>query len=261
MGDFLFVHDAGQGAWCWGKVWGYLTAPAEHPPRLHVRRAVGKLVSVDLPGHGTTAGGDVSRLSFDDFVSAVTDAVRAQDLRDLTMVGHGIAAPIILHAAAKLEQPPKRIVLLAGFIPDEGKSALEMLPRSSKLGLKLIARLNGRGMMARLNGRGINLRLPKAVINSLYCNGMDPFEVIKIVGRFCPLPVQLLQSRVYLNDLARMCPVTYVPLWRDKLLSPRLQRRMAERLGNVEMVAELDSCHEVMIEHPRQVADLLLRYA
>ena len=252
MGDFLFVHDAGQGAWCWGKVWGYLTAPAEHPPRLHVRHAVGKLVSVDLPGHGTTTGGDISRLSFDDFVSAVTGAVQTQDLRDLTMVGHGIAAPIILHAAAKLDQPPKRIVLLAGFIPDEGKSALEMLPRSSKLGLKLIARLNG---------RGLNFRLPKAVINSLYCNGMDVFEVIKIVGRFCPLPVLLLQSKVYLNDLTRTCPVTYVPLWRDKLLSPRRQRHMAERLGNVEMVAELDSCHEVMIEHPRQVADLLLRYA
>ena len=35
MTDYLLVHGAGQGSWAWGKVWGLMTAPEEHPPRLH----------------------------------------------------------------------------------------------------------------------------------------------------------------------------------------------------------------------------------
>ena len=34
MTDYLLVHGAGQGAWSWGSVWGYLTAPEDHPPTL-----------------------------------------------------------------------------------------------------------------------------------------------------------------------------------------------------------------------------------
>ena len=251
MADFLLVHDAGQGSWCWGRVWGHLTAPVEHPPRLYARSNIGKVVALDLPGHGPLAREDTSSLSFDDFVSAVTGEVRSQGLHDLIMAGHGVAAPILLQAATKLEEAPRRIVLFAGVIPDEGKSTLDMLPRMNRLGFKMMARLNG---IARMD-----FRLPKAVITNGYCNGMDPFDVIQIVGRFSPMPLQLFRARVYLNDLARNCPVTYVPLWRDRLLPSQLQRRMAERLGGVEIAQELDACHEVMTERPKQVADILLR--
>ena len=32
MTDYLLVHGPGQGSWVWGKVWGRMTAPVEHPP-------------------------------------------------------------------------------------------------------------------------------------------------------------------------------------------------------------------------------------
>ena len=52
MTDYLLVHAAGQGAWSWGRVWGEMTSPVEHPPRLYAYRAVGKVFPLDLPGHG-----------------------------------------------------------------------------------------------------------------------------------------------------------------------------------------------------------------
>ena len=252
MVDLLLVHDAGQGSWCWGRVWGHLTAPIEHPPRLYSRERVGKVAAMDLPGHGPGARQDTSSLTLDDFVAAVTDEVRSQGLHDLVMAGHGVTASILLQAAAKLEEPPKRIVLFAGIIPDEGKNALAMLSRLNRLGFKTMARSNVIGKK--------ELRLPKAVITNVYCNGMDPFDVIQIVGRFSPLPLQLFQTRASVNNFGRTCPVTYVPLWRDRLFPPEMQRQAAERLGGVDILAELDSCHEVMIERPKQVADILLRY-
>lgn len=253
MADFLLVHDTGQGSWCWGAVWGHLTAPVEHPPRLYSQGSRGNVITPDLPGHGSRAREDVSGLTLADFVSAVTNEVESRGLRDLILVGHGAIAPILVEAAAKLEQPPKRVVLFAGIIPDEGKSSMDMLPRAGRLGFSLLTKLQ--------RGKGKGFKLPTPVIVNLYCNGMDPFEVVQIVGRFCPLPTQIVRTKVYLDGTTRKFPITYVPLWRDRLASSEKQIRMAERLGGVEVVSELDSCHQVMIERPKQVADILLRYA
>jgi pimeloyl-ACP methyl ester carboxylesterase len=252
MTDFLLVHDAGHGSWSWGRVWGYLTAPVEHPPRLYGRSAVGKVLALDLPGHAARPKEDVSGLSLDDFVSAVTNEVKSQGLHDLVMAGHGVAAPVLLQAAARLDEPPKRIVLFSGVIPRDGKSVLDTLPRLSRLGFKTMARMN---RVAKKD-----LRLPNAVITNIYCNGMDPFDVVQIVGRFRALPPQLFQTPIYLDDLAPGLPMTYVPLWRDRLVSLDIQQQMAGRLGSVEVVPDLDACHEVMTERPKQVADILLKY-
>ncbi len=251
MADILLVHDVGHGSWCWGRVWGHLTAPVEHPPRLYVGQKAGKVVSLDLSELG--ADGRGASLSMDDLATAVANQVRSQGMKDLVMVGHGVVSPAVLKAASMLDEPPRRVVLFAGVVPDEGKTVLDVLPRTSKLGLRMLAGLNG--LVRR------DLRLPKAVITNVYCNGMDPFDVIQIVGRFTPLSLQLLRTRIYLNDVARNFPVTYVPLWRDRLVPPSVQRRMAEKLNGTEVAKELDSCHEVMIEAPRDVAEVLLKYS
>ena len=239
MADFLLVHDIGQGAWAWGKVWGYLTAPVEHPPRLAVVTAAGRVVSPDLPYH-PTAG-------LDSWVTSVTEAISSHGLRDLVLVAHGVAAPVALQVAAQLETPPKRVVMLAGVIPKDGKSPLSTLPLPFRLALK--------NPLARGN-----MKIPKALITYYLCNNMDPMDIIQIVGRFMPVPAALLRSRLSVSSFAVPCPVTYAVLWRDRLLSPELQRAMADRLEEAEVV-ELNSCHEVTMERPKEIADLILRYA
>lgn len=251
--DVVFVHDVGHGAWCWGRVWGYLTAPAENPPRLYYGGKVGKVVAVDLPREITQTGDDPTEPSLDDYVDTVTAAVQSLGLKDVLLVGHGASAPVVLHAAAKLDQPPNRVVLLAGLLPSEGKSVMDTLPRVHRTGLTTSARMS---RFARKE-----FRLPKTIIDHVYCRGMDPFDVIQFVGWFTPLPMKFFRSRVYLNDIARPCPVTYVPLWRDALVPLSLQQRMASRLDDIDMGTELDSCHEVMLERPRELADVLLKYA
>jgi pimeloyl-ACP methyl ester carboxylesterase len=253
MADVLLVHDMGHGAWCWGRVWGHLTAPTRHPPRLYERGRVGKVLAVELPTHVARPGQDPVEPSLEDYAASLAAEVQSKGLRDLIMVGHGMAAPLVLHAAAKLAEPPRRVVLLAGVLPREGKSLLDTLPRVHRMGFSITARLS---RLARKE-----VKLPKMVITRVYCGGMDPFDMIQVIGRFSSLPMQFFRSRVFLDGLAPSYPISYISLWRDALLPSHLQKRMAERLGGVELAGELDACHEVMIERPRQVADLLIKYA
>ena len=96
MTDYLLVHGAGQGAWSWGQVWGYLTAPQEHPPRLYVPRRANRVYPLDLPGHGADADGDTAEVRLEECVHAIIRAVEREGLKDVVLVGHGFGGGLRL---------------------------------------------------------------------------------------------------------------------------------------------------------------------
>ena len=252
MTDYLLVHGAGQGAWSWGQVWGYLTAPEEHPPRLYKHRRANRVFPLDLPGHGADAGGDTAEVRLEECVHAITRAVEREELTDLVMVGHGFGGGLLLQAVSKLPRPPKWLILVAGIIPASQRSMLSALPQRTRSWFRLLAALS------RLSRQ--EFRYPWSIIGRYLCNGMDPMAVIHILGFFGPLPTRVLTARLSLDDGPPPCPVTYVVLTQDKLLPPDTQMRMAQRIAYTEVIS-LDSCHQVMLYKPKELADILLSYA
>ena len=254
MTDYLLVHGAGQGAWSWGQVWGYLTAPVTHPPRLYSPRPANRVYPLDLPGHGADAGGDTGAVRLEECVHSITRAVEREGLSDLVIAAHGFSACMVLQAAEQLAQAPKRVVLIAGVIPPYGGKMGSVVPQPAKSGLR------ARMLLSRLAGR--DAKLSKSMIKNLLCNGMEPREVVHVVGRFGALPTRVLTTKVALNQPERPYPVTYVVLTGDRFLPAGLQRQMAQRVpgGDVE-TAEVDSCHQAALYRPREVADLLLSYS
>ena len=252
MTDFLLVHGEGQGAWIWGKVWGHLTAPVDHPPRLDAKRPANRVCTLDLPGHGADTGGDTAQVRMEECVYAIARTVEREGLKDLVMVGHGFAGSLIIQAVSQLPQPPKRLILVAGIVPTHQKNMLGAIPRRTRAVFNLL------DVLSKFSRQ--DLKFPKSVIASVLCNGMGPMEVVEVLGLFGPLPTRVLKTKVPLEDSALPCPVTYVELTRDRLLPPNAQQRMAQRLPGVEIVT-LDSCHQVMLQNPKEMADMLLTFA
>ena len=252
MTDYLLVHGAGQGAWSWGRVWGYLTAPVEHPPRLYRTRIANRVYPLDLPGHGADTEGDTGDVRFEECVQAIPRTIERQGLKDVVVVAHGFSACVALQASGQLSEPPKRIVLLAGVVPQPQHSMLSVLPSYARIGFKALSAVNG------LVGKGV--KLPREVIYNRLCNGMDPMEVVHSLGHFGPIPTKVLNTKVSLEPAEPPSPVTYVVLSQDRVLSPDLQYRMARRVPGAEVV-NLDACHQAMLSNPKEVADLLLSYA
>ena len=252
MTDYLLVHGAGQGAWSWGAVWGYLTAPVEHPPRLYMPPPAGRVYPLDLPGHGADSGGDTAEVRLEECVHAITRAVERENLKDLVIVGHGFAGGLILQAANQLPEPPKRLVLIAGIVPVSQRSMLSALPPTARGGFWLLA------VLSRLSRR--ELQMPPWVIFRVLCNGVDTMEVVQNLGFFGALPTRVLTARLSLDDGPPPCPVTYVVLTKNKLVPPDSQERMAQRIPGVDLV-QVDSCHQVTLSRPKQLAEILLAYA
>lgn len=251
MTDYLLVHGPGQGSWAWGKVWGLMMAPEEHPPRLHKPRRANRVHSIDLPGHGPDAAGDTSAVRVEECVAAILHAVEREQLRDVVMVGHGISAGIVLKAGAEMPSPPRRLVLVGGTVPEGSRPLISGFTGKVGRWFKMSS------LFSSLSGK--DLRFPHPFINRYLCNTMDTMEIVQILGFFGPLPSRLLKSSVAL-DGEPAAPLSCILLSEDRLVSPQAQRRTAERL-NCEDIVEVETCHMGIWQRPREVADVLLGYA
>lgn len=249
MTDFLIAPDAGQGAWFWGRVWGFLTAPVEHPPRLYQSRNDRQCLVLNLPGHGPDAVGDTGEVRLEECVQAVVQEVERRNLKTPTLVGHGLGGLLVLLAVPRLAAPPKRVVLVAGMTPGGDRTPLARYPQ------KIQRRLDLSLKFGKVLGR--ELRLSPAVITKYMCNGMTAGDVAAALGFFGPLPIRVLETKTALENLEMPCPVSYIVLEQDLLLPRESQLRMARQIPDVELI-HLDSCHQAPLHKPRELADILL---
>ena len=146
----------------------------------------------------------------------------------------------------------KRVVLVAGIVPAPQLPLLSACSPRTRTAFRMLSLLSS---MSRQD-----LRLPSYAINEYLCNGIDSMEVVQMMGFFGPMPTRVLKSKLPMETLELPCPVTYVVLTQDKMIAPEAQGRIAERFDGVETV-EIESCHQVMAQHPKELAEVLLRYA
>ena len=252
MTDFLLVHGPGQGSWVWGKVWGKMTAPEEHPPRLHKPRRANRVLPVDLPGHGPDTAGDTAAIRLEECVELIARTVELERMEDVVLVGHGISAAIVLEAASHLPSPPKRLALLGAAVPEGQRPLISGCASGVRSGYRLFSLLSGLSRS--------ELRIPRPAIERYLCNTMDTMEIVQILGFFGPLPTRLLGSRLSEEAAQPPAPLSCIVLTQDKLVSPEAQRRTAQRL-NCEDTREIEACHMVPWQKPDAVADALLQYA
>ncbi len=248
MTDFLLVHDVGQAAWFWNKVWGAATAPADHPPNLYTPRYGTQFYLLNLPGHGDDQEGDTADVRLDECVQAITRAVERRGMRDLVLVGHGVGAMIAAQAAPFLPEPPQRLIMIAGVLPDRNRTPLSRFPAPVR---KCFSPVTSISTML-----GRDVRLTPSHISRYLCNGMEPREINRALGCFGPLPTRLMKTPVDLPLADLPCPVSYVVLDRNRLLSPSLQVDMARLVPNVD-IHHLDSCHQAPLHIPAETARLL----
>ena len=249
MSDYLLVHGAGQGAWSWGKVWGHMTAPEEHPPRLYRPRQAVRVQAVDLPGQGADLSQDAALVDLNEAVQSVVGLAQRENFTDYVIAGHELGGTVALQAASQLPVPPRLVILVAGIVPSSGAAPVSAYPLPARAAVRLCQSLGS------LTGRDV--RVPAAVVNSYLCRGLDPMQHVETVGHLGPLPLRMLTQSVTLDLDSLPCPVTYVVLGNDRLISPARQRAMASRIPNATIV-ELDAAHQAAAQKPRELAELLL---
>jgi len=118
MAEFLLVHGACHGAWCWRDVLPLLNIDG------HSARAI------DLPAHGEDTSA-ISDCSLDAYADKVIAAIRGP----VILVGHSLAGMTISAVAEKAPEKLERLIYLTAWLPGNGDSARDMRKSAGCQGL------------------------------------------------------------------------------------------------------------------------------
>lgn len=118
------------------------------------------------------------------------------------------------------------------------------------------------GPLALLARYGARLRtsgkVPTLAARYAFCNGMTSQQRAFALSRLCADAASVAREPVDRSGLPSQVPRTWILTTRDRALSVNSQMKSIEALGGVDVAVRIDACHDVMISHPRRLAEVLV---
>jgi pimeloyl-ACP methyl ester carboxylesterase len=234
--EYVLVHGACHGAWCWDEVAARLRAKGH------------RVATLDLPGHGRRAA-EVRLASVEAYGRAVADAMALEGISRGVLVGHSMGGLVIPKAAELASARVARLVFLAAVVvPDGGTLARTLMTPA------------GRAMMtgnAAARGDGTFL-YPAEMAWARWMGDMprsDP-RVSRAISLLTPQSLRPFVERVDLRVFYGMrVPTTYIRCLEDKAIVPARAAECAGRLGVTPV--DMNCAHNAMLSQPDELAQIL----
>ena len=233
MAEYLLIHGAWHGAWCWDTVAASLRG-AGHQVR-----------AIDLPGMGD----DHTPLK-DITMQAWTDRV-VQELAGFAapavLVGHSMGGMVITAAANAAPERVSRLVYVCAFLPQDGESlvALATRPEGATALLEQIP-----------SADGLSVSVTPENARLTFYGGCSAADAARAAARLTPQPLQPALAPLKLrNAQVQRLPRVYVECTQDRALAIELQRFMAKRAG--ARLESLPADHSPFLSMPARLSPLL----
>lgn len=232
MTDFVLLHDAAHGAWCW------------RPLSAELGRRGHRGLAFDLPGHGRDHTPRV-RVDYAAYLAAAERAIAHQRLRGAVLVGHGLAGILVPEVVARCPGVFKRVVFLAALVSEPGERAIDLLPRPQQRWLLSAAAASSECTIA----------IDYVAARARLFNDLDSVSARRWFRKLTPQPLApyLAPAHCSVHNLPLACE--YWLCIRDRTLVPALAQRCAARLGTVPRI--FDAAHDAMLSRPAQLAAAL----
>jgi pimeloyl-ACP methyl ester carboxylesterase len=233
----VLVHGGQHTGRCWEPTVAHLM---EMRPEISV-------LPVHLPGRDGNPA-DLSEVGIAECVQSVVSDIERAKLSEVVLVAHsmgGVTIPGVAEALGK--ERVSRLVFIAAAVPPDGTSILE----------DLIGELR-ETVGTRVEEPSEPAPFPREMVTELFCNGMTEDQVEFTMSQMCPESNLLATQRVDRSGMPQSIPRTWILTARDRAVTPEQQRQHIENLGGVDDVVEIDTCHDVMISEPEQLAKALV---
>jgi len=239
MSTFVLVH----GAWQSTGTWDLLT------PLLQARGH--RVITPVLTGLGSDEARLSPNVSLTQHVQDVTEEL-SKSPEPVVLVGHSYAGMIISGVAEKNADQIQHLVFVDAFIPDDGQSALALLPPNIGAYFRSIADDQGDGW--RLSGGEGHLDLW----------GLKPGEARDFVrARLCDFSLRCFEEPIRLPaDRKSALPATFIACVAENYPARPFFEPFARKATAIGWaIAEIDSGHDCHVERPVAVAEVLVSAA
>jgi pimeloyl-ACP methyl ester carboxylesterase len=235
MAQFVLVHGAWHGAWCWKRVVPLL------------RNAGHDVLAVTLTGLGDRAHLLTRDIRLATHVADVVNAIECEELADTILVGHSYGGSVITGAADRLERDHpgalQQLVYVDGTMPRPGESW------SSAHAPEVVASR----VAAATESGGLSLPAPDA--SAFGVGGADRDWVNR---RLTPHPFAPYRDPLD-YDIARVerLPRTFIDCTEPAFANIAPMRRRVRAEPGWKVI-EIRTGHDAMISAPRELAEALL---
>jgi pimeloyl-ACP methyl ester carboxylesterase len=252
----VLVHGGGHGAWCW------------EPTIEHLESDV---LAVDLPPKQVRGGArrheqppELLTLTVSDFAASVLADVDAAGYDRFVLVGHSMAGLTVPEVARRAPERVAHLVFVSCTVPANGESSVDVL-LAGAADVGEIAAANIDAASANIEtaqqGGDPGPQLSEERVREMFCNDMDEAQTRFVLDNFGSEALPIVAERVSREGLSSAIPKTWVRLLNDAILTPGIQDVCVANLetspGGSVTVIELDSGHNAMISHPRELAAIL----
>ena len=226
MANYVLVHGAWHGGWCWRFVRPLLKGHAVFTPSLtglgdrrHLARP-----DIDLETH----------------ITDVVSLLEMEDLHDVVLVGHSYGGMVVTGAADRASGRIARLVYLDAFVPENDKCLLDYV-------------VPERAARMREEGEKVGSVTPPPL--SLW-GVTDPMHIDFIKPREARHPYGTMVQRIKLTGAASAVPKTFI-YCRSPATGSFDQFAAKYRSAPGWRFHELATGHDAMILMPERVAELL----
>jgi pimeloyl-ACP methyl ester carboxylesterase len=241
--NFVLVHPAWFGGWCWRKLTPLLQDRG-HPVFAPTLTGLGERAHLARPETG-----------LETHVQDIAGVLEYEDLRDVVLVGNSSGGMVITGVADRVPERIGHLVFLDAFVPKDGQSMLDVIPPDRRPLMEAFVQKEGDGWLL---PRFAPPPWKKLVTETWQVT--EKADLAWILPRLRPTPFGHFKEAVRRkNPAAEEIRRTYI---RTQWPHPGFDRyAAAAREGEGWQLREIGSSHLPYITHPRELADLLLEVA
>jgi pimeloyl-ACP methyl ester carboxylesterase len=227
---FVLVHGAWHGGWCWRFVADRLKAGG------------GRVFAPTLTGLGERAHLLDKTVNLSTHIEDICRLIQDEDLSGIVLVGHSYGGMVVSGAADRMPERIRALVVLDGFVPENGKALSDYWPAALRAEWEEKAAATG------------GLSVPPIPAESFGVNERLRDWVNK---NFTPHPYASLNEKIRLaGGRERVPKKLYIcaAKSRSNAFDGFLKELQADKSWKT---LSLDCGHEVMVDAPELLADVL----
>ena len=228
--NFVFVHGAWHGGWCWRDVAAVL------------RTAGHQVFTPTMTGLGERAHLLNAQVGLSTFIDDIAAVILSEELDNVVLVGHSFGGHVINGVADRMPQLLRQLIYLDGLVVQHGQSALSIMPPAVQ------AERN-----RTMDAEGLRMTIPSPDQFGL----SDPAQLAWVMRQLTPHPLKGYTEPLQLqHPLGNGLPKTYIAVT-DPWYPPLAELRQWVRSQPDWDWRELAACHNAMVSAPLALASLL----
>ena len=237
MSTFVLVHGAWQGASTWD-----LVVP-------ELQTAGHKVFTPNLTGLGEDSHRLSPAVNLESHIDDVAGALKRESLHGVTLVGHSYGGMVITGVAERQSGRLSRLIYVDAFVPDNGESALDLVPETFQKSFR---------EEVAAKGEGWRLRAGESLLDLWGLQHSGAREYVRT--RLCDFSLRCFEQKVQLpSNAAAKIQKTYIAAVAPNYLGRFVFERFGERARREHWdYHELCTGHDCHVEAPERFASLLL---